>query len=154
MNDFENNKPDTSLAERIVALYAAMFTAGDEALTFEVTDHIESLVNYTTFVAEQEISIQKARYTMEDKSFRTFRKSAEHARKYAFEKAVFDVNALNRLCRKYNVAPVAENVLQSVKEEEENGNLFASVNSTSFSIFAKEVVNAYYTTDVAGTATK
>lgn len=152
MNDFENNT--TSLVERIVALYEAMFTAGDETLTFEVTDHIESLANYATFVAKQEILTQKARCVMNEADFRIFWKSAEHARKYAFEKVVFDVNALNRLCRKYNIAPVAENVLQSVKEEEENGNLFASVNSTSFADFAKEVVDAYYTADAAGTATK
>lgn len=152
MNDFENNT--TSLVERIVALYEAMFTAGDETLTFEVTDHIESLANYTTFVAKQEILMQKARHVMDNASFRIFFKSAEHARKYAFEKVVFDVNALNRLCRKYNIAPVAENVLQSIKEEEEKGNLFASINSTSFADFAKEVVDAYYTADAAGTATK
>ena len=152
MNDLANST--TSLVERIVALYEAMFTAGDETLTFEVTDHIESLANYTTFVAKQEILMQKARHVMDDASFRIFFKSAEHARKYAFEKVVFDVNALNRLCRKYNVTPIAENVLQSVKEEEDNGNLFASISSTSFAVFAKEIVDAYYTADVAGTATK
>lgn len=152
MNDLENST--TSLVERIVALYEAMFTAGDETLTFEVTDHIESLANYATFVAKQEILTQKARCVMNKADFRIFRKSAEHARKYAFEKVVFDVNALNRLCRKYNIAPVAENVLQSIKEEEEKGSLFASINSTSFADFAKEVVDAYYTADAAGTATK
>ena len=119
MNNLENST--TSLVERIVALYEAMFTAGDETLTFEVTDHIESLANYTTFVTKQEVLMQKARHVMDDAGFRIFFKSAEHARKYAFEKVVFDVNALNRLCRKYNVTPIAENVLQSVKARRRTG---------------------------------
>lgn len=145
---------NTPLAKRVFALYEAMRNAGDEDLVFEVVDHIISLANYASFVAKQEALIQRAHFVMDVTSYRLFRRSVEATRDYTFEKVVSDVNALNRMSQKYGVASVAEDVLEAVREEEANGNTFASVNSPSYATFAKAVLDTYYTTGVAGTAIK
>ena len=63
--NFNPNNQNTLLTKKVAALYEAMQKAGDSGLAFMVVDSLNSLANYASFLAEQEILIQQARITME-----------------------------------------------------------------------------------------
>ena len=61
--NFNPNNQNTLLTKKVAALYEAMQKAGDSGLAFMVVDSLNSLANYASFLAEQEILIQQARIT-------------------------------------------------------------------------------------------
>ena len=144
MNNFDSinlESTNTPLGKKVFALYKAMHSVGDGNLTGEVSDALNSLAGYATFVAKQEALIQRARFVMDITS------SAEEARTYAFERAVDGVYSLNRLCQKYGVSSAAEDVILAVKKEAAEGNPSAAANSSAYAAFAKEVLDTYFTTN-------
>lgn len=150
MNNFDNinlESTNTPLGKKVFALYKAMHSVGDGNLTGEVSDALNSLAGYATFVAKQEALIQRARFVMDITSYKLFKRSAEEARTYAFERAVDGVYSLNRLCQKYGVSSAAEDVILAVKKEAAEGNPSAAANSSAYAAFAKEVLDTYFTTN-------
>lgn len=123
-----------------------LHSAGEQ-LPGEVSDALNSLAGYATFVAKQEALIQRARFVMDITSYKLFKRSVEEARTYAFERAVDGVYSLNRLCQKYGVSSAAEDVILAVKKEAAEGNPSAAANSSAYAAFAKEVLDTYFTTN-------
>jgi hypothetical protein len=152
-NDFMNfnpNNQNTLLTKKVAALYEAMQKAGDSGLAFMVVDSLNSLANYASFLAEQEILIQQARITMDAASYRIFYHSVDSARTSLLENAAANVALLNRLCKKYNTDQIAGNVADAIEAEMNSGNMYSLANSPAYTAFAKEVLNTYYTTGSAG----
>lgn len=150
MNNFDSinlESTNTPLGKKVFALYKAMHSVGDGNLTGEVSDALNSLAGYATFVAKQEALIQRARFVMDITSYKLFKRSVEEARTYAFERAVDGVYSLNRLSQKYGVSSAAEDVILAVKKEAAEGNPSAAANSSAYAAFAKEVLDTYFTTD-------
>lgn len=75
--NFNPNNQNTLLTKKVAALYEAMQKAGDSGLAFMVVDSLNSLANYASFLAEQEILIQQARITMDAASYRIFYHSVD-----------------------------------------------------------------------------
>ena len=68
MNNFDSinlESTNTPLGKKVFALYKAMHSVGDGNLTGEVSDALNSLAGYATFVAKQEALIQRARFVMD-----------------------------------------------------------------------------------------
>ena len=95
--NFNPNNQNTLLTKKVAALYEAMQKAGDSGLAFMVVDSLNSLANYASFLAEQEILIQQARITMDAASYRIFYHSVDSARTSLLENAAANVALLNRL---------------------------------------------------------
>ena len=85
--NFNPNNQNTLLTKKVAALYEAMQKAGDSGLAFMVVDSLNSLANYASFLAEQEILIQQARITMDAASYRIFYHSVDSARTSLLENA-------------------------------------------------------------------
>lgn len=150
MNNFDSinlESTNTPLGKKVFALYKVMHSVGDGNLTGEVSDALNSLAGYATFVAKQEALIQRARFVMDITSYKLFKRSVEEARTYAFERAVDGVYSLDRLCKKYGVPSAAEDVISAVKKEAAEGNPSAAANSSAYAAFAKEVLDTYFTTN-------
>ena len=138
MNNFDSinlESTNTPLGKKVFALYKAMHSVGDGNLTGEVSDALNSLAGYATFVAKQEALIQRARFVMDITSYKLFKRSVEEARTYAFERAVDGVSS------------AAEDVILAVKKEAAEGNPSAAANSSAYAAFAKEVLDTYFTTN-------
>ena len=141
--NFNPNNQNTLLTKKVAALYEAMQKAGDSGLAFMVVDSLNSLANYASFLAEQEISMDAA-------SYRIFYHSVDSARTSLLENAAANVALLNRLCKKYNTDQIAGNVADAIEAEMNSGNMYSLANSPAYTAFAKEVLNTYYTTGSAG----
>lgn len=148
--NFNPNNQNTLLTKKVAALYEAMQKAGDSGLAFMVVDSLNSLANYASFLAEQEILIQQARITMDAASYRIFYHSVDSARTSLLENAAANVALLNRLCKKYNTDQIAGNVADAIEAEMNSGNMYSLANSPAYTAFTKEVLNTYYTTGSAG----
>ena len=73
MNNFDSinlESTNTPLGKKVFALYKAMHSVGDGNLTGEVSDALNSLAGYATFVAKQEALIQRARFVMDSAASR------------------------------------------------------------------------------------
>lgn len=128
--NFNPNNQNTLLTKKVAALYEAMQKAGDSGLAFMVVDSLNSLANYASFLAEQEILIQQARITMDGEEFRQYVMELDRHRRALHEGLMARVNFANRLCVKLNTPVLAERVTEENRE--------------TYFAFAKEVVDSYF----------
>lgn len=107
-------------------------------LVEDVKDVLQLSSKYVACVAEEEESIAAARFMMEGAAYRAFVQNVDRNRRIMHEALMSQVNMLNRICGLAGVAPVAD---VDVDDRE------------SYYAFAKKVVDEYFTTGAAGSAT-
>ena len=137
MKNINLNKNDTPLSAKVNAPCVALTASQDWSDCVEdVTDMLTHCVDYVNIVVNQEVTIQNARFRMEGEDLRRYIMNIDKSRRLLHEGLMAEVNLVNRLCGKMNVPIVAENVSEERRE--------------TYFEFAKQVVDAYYTTGPTG----
>lgn len=125
---------------KINALLAAIQEKEPDASdAAELMDDVKATLSqcndYVNIVASEEQRIQVARARMDARAYRDFVMSIDRTRRYAHEGLMVSINVMNRLAKMYGVEKVAD-----VDPD----------NRESYYIFAKKVVDEYYTTGSTG----
>lgn len=130
---------DNKISYKIEALIEALKNSSDLAyLVEDVEGVLQQCNNYVSLVSNEEASIQMARAFMDGPEYRVYVQNIDRSRRIHHDALVVSMNMLNRVAKMVKVRRPFD-----VDHDDRE----------SYYKVAKLVVDAYYTTGAAGTAT-